>query len=246
MDYKAILYSYAPDEIRPLLKEFQIEELPRKRSSKPDYILVYGGDGTFLTSERDWPGVPKILIRRSRVSNEFIKKAPRKILDFIRKGDFQIKTFPKLVFHLGLIEGVATSDIIIRNLNPNQALRFRLEGEKNTKVPNEEIVGDGLVFATPLGAKGYYRSMTRGDFTKGFSIAFNNPTKAFDPIFLDDDFSVKVKITRENSLVCLDNLPSFWYLRQTEEILVKKHPQNTQIVDTTSFYSPEDQKKFFI
>ena len=31
-----------------------------------DVIICYGGDGTLLTSENRWPGVPKVPIKNSR------------------------------------------------------------------------------------------------------------------------------------------------------------------------------------
>jgi len=37
---------------------------------KPDIIVSFGGDGTFLSCERNYPGVPKILLREYRRKNK--------------------------------------------------------------------------------------------------------------------------------------------------------------------------------
>ena len=240
---EAILYSEFPEEIRPLLRELEVEELPLKRSSNPEFIISYGGDGTFLTAERDWPEIPKIVLRRSRVCEECKKDVPAKILHHMVSKKFEIKEFPKLVFYLGLTEGIATYDIILRNWNPNQALRFGLHQGKGGTYPKGEIIGDGLVFGTRIGAKGYYRSITREEKISHFALAFNNPCVPMNPVALEDQFSVEVEILRENAILCLDNLPSFWFLRAGDQFQVKKHHQKTRVIDFLEYYCEPCQKE---
>ena len=33
----------------------------------PEMVICYGGDGTLLFGEREYPGIPKILVRNSKV-----------------------------------------------------------------------------------------------------------------------------------------------------------------------------------
>ena len=34
---------------------------------KPDIVISLGGDGTYLRSERKWPGVPKIIVKYNSI-----------------------------------------------------------------------------------------------------------------------------------------------------------------------------------
>ena len=240
---KAIIYSPYLAEIRPLLKELDIEEIPRQRDSNPPFVITYGGDGSFLTAEQEWPEVPKIVLRRSRVCNTCREAVPRKALESLVCKKHDIRTFPKIVFNMGLTQGIATYDVVLRNWHPNQALRFCLENVSGGKVPDGEIIGDGLVMATPIGAGGYYRSITEGEFQSNFGLAFNNPTQPMEPISLADNFSVTVRILRENAFLCLDNLPSFWVLRVGDIFSVTKHPKVTRLVDILEFYCGNCRKE---
>ena len=42
------------DDLRPLLKMFPVKLV----ETEPDLVISYGGDGSLLGAERDFPGVP--------------------------------------------------------------------------------------------------------------------------------------------------------------------------------------------
>lgn len=233
---RAVLYTFAPDEIRPVLERFRIQELPAQRDVVPDCVITYGGDGTFLNAERDWPGVPKVVLRRSRVCSACRKRVPVEVLRDLAHASWKIIEYPKISFTLGLTETVATNDIILRNWNPNQALRFSLEDARGGKVPNGEIIGDGLVFATPAAESAYYQSITREAFRGAFGLAFNNPTVALRPVAFSEEFSLTVRILRENAILCIDNWPSFWFLRAGETFTICSSPLVTRVYDLRGYY----------
>jgi NAD kinase len=240
---KAVLSSPYMREIGPVFEELGIEVLPHDLSQKPNVVITFGGDGSFLSAESAWPGVPKVILRRSRVCKTCRKEVPRKVLQSLMKKDHAVREFPKIAFKMGLIEGVAANDIILRNWNPNQAIRFSLSEAQGASVSEDEVIGDGLVLATPIGAAAYYRSIVRQEFKSGFGLAFNNPTIPLSPIHFEGKFSVKVKILRENALLCLDNLPSFWVLKIRDSFTLTHHPGITRIVDILSYYCDDCQGK---
>lgn len=233
---KVILYSLNPAEIRPHLAALGYQELPNSRAEKPDLVVSHGGDGTFFTAEREWPGVPKLICRRSRVCNACQQNVPRLMLEHLRHKPVNIREYPKILFSIGLSDEVAVNDIILRNWNPNQALRFAFEATRGGDFPQGEIIGDGFVVATRIGARAYYRSITRQEFKSHFGLAFNNPTKSLDPIDLSQDFSLTVNILRENGLLCLDNLPSFMFLRAGDRFTVRPHSERTRVIDLPDYY----------
>ena len=47
------------DDIRPLLKKFDLEEC----DSDFELVITHGGDGALLGAERDYPGIPKFPLR---------------------------------------------------------------------------------------------------------------------------------------------------------------------------------------
>jgi NAD kinase len=240
---EAILYSFAPEEVRPFLKKYGIRELPLSRKSKPQVVITYGGDGTFFNAERDWPGIPKVFLRRSRVCAKCLKQVPRRVLQDLGKKDWTLRQYPKVAFTMGLVESVATNDIILRNWNPNQALRFGFSYAKGCKVPKGEIIGDGLVLSTEFGAGAYYQSITGEKFKSNFGLAFNNPTKPIKPVEIDGDFIMEIEILREYGVLCLDNLPCFWFLRAGETFTVKRHKEFTRVFDLMHYYCKACQRE---
>ena len=53
--YKVKLVGRNLEDLRPLLRMFPVEIV----DSEPDLVISYGGDGSLLGAERDFPGVPK-------------------------------------------------------------------------------------------------------------------------------------------------------------------------------------------
>lgn len=239
---KAFLVSFFADEILPLLKEFGVPLVRDPHADKPQTIIAYGGDGTFLNAERDFPGVPKLILRRPMGHHVDFGHLKRLLKDFVEK-EFPILEFPKISFHYGATEGVATADVILRNVHPNQALRFSLDGSRGGKCPKGEVVGDGLVLATPVGASAYYYSITRKGFSSNFGLAFNNPITDLPAVSLEDDFCMKVTVLREQGILCYDNLPCFWSLRPGEFFTVgKKKNAITRLWDVRKYYQEEGRK----
>jgi NAD+ kinase len=188
----------------------------------PDFIVCLGGDGTVLFSERSFPGVPKLVIKTSRVCRRY-GYAPHElfgVLGRIREGDFELVEELKLV---GMAEGVkieGLNEIQVHLKLPYSAVRFSVsvDGKEFSN-----LIGDGVVVATPFGSTGYYTATGGEPFEKGIGISFNNlHWKRFDSFVSPDDSVVKVAISRGPAWFLADNNKRFVELNAGDSAVVRK------------------------
>lgn len=196
----------------------------------PEYVISYGGDGTFLSSENKHPEVPKLVLKNSRVCKLCSKEDNDEILNKFIRGRFRIQELIKLEAKFQDKNLKAINDITIHNSDPRHAIRYmvRINGEK---IHEQEVIGDGVVIATPkLGATGYYRSITDSFFNVGIGLAFNNSTEAFDHMVLEEDTKIEIEIIRGPAKVYADNQEDFIELNDGDSILIKKSEEKGRIL----------------
>ncbi|MBI2449346.1 NAD(+)/NADH kinase [Candidatus Pacearchaeota archaeon] len=182
-------------EIKKKIKEYGFSF-----SVKPDFVLSMGGDGTFLVAERRYPGIPKILVKYNSICKKCAAFDIDHILQNIKDKNYKINEIEKLEASFNNKKLQAVNDIIVRNKQQYAALRFSLNVDSNNV---GEFIGDGIVASTSFGSTGYFHSITRKSFNKGFAIAFNNITEKRDPIFFNK--KVEIKILREQAIISADN-----------------------------------------
>ncbi len=194
----------------------------------PSFIISVGGDGTFLAAEREFPGIPKLAVRDSLICFKCHNEPLDQMLDFIGGGQGRVMDTPKLRCVVAERDLLATNDVVVRNRDPRHALRFRIfiDGKEF----GDTFIGDGVVAATPLGATGYYRSITRTTFDRGIGIAFNNCTEATEPLRLGDDARVGVQIVRSDAHLSVDNHPELSALCEGDTVSVCRAEQATRLV----------------
>ena len=165
----------------------------------PQAILCHGGDGTLLRADREWRDVPKVPVRlasRGRLCPDH-RLAAR--LAALAAGRLEREELLRLQLRVGSWRGLALNDVVLRNDSPATAVRLRLSAAEG------EVCGDGLVFATPFGSSGYYRSITRGLVREGFGVAFNNSTEERAALLLPEGAVVDVEVTRGPAILAVDN-----------------------------------------
>lgn len=188
----------------------------------PEVVICYGGDGIFLIGERVYPGVPKVLVKGSPISNKGHEIKIEKVLEKFNKKEFTIQEIKKLkAVYQGAFETrslVGVNDIVIRNSLPTEALRFKLK----TKNFNKEFIGDGLVIATNYGSSqgAYFYSITRKEFEKGIGIAFNNVTKKQESKIISEKDEIEIKITRGPGVLVADNNRDYINLEKGDKIKI--------------------------
>jgi len=194
----------------------------------PDFIITVGGDGTYLEAERIKPGIPKLLVKDSLICFKCHDEPLDEMLKIIQAGKSRFKEMIKLEAILGETRLLAVNDIILRNENPIHAIRFKVN--LNQKEVESNVIGDGVVVATPFGATGYYRSVTRSTFNQGIGVAFNNPTQAKQPLWFDESGELSLDITREVGQLVADNNPTIVKVHPGERIMIRKASEVAQLV----------------
>lgn len=195
-----------------------------KFSNNPEVIICFGGDGTLLHAERLHPGVLKLPIRDESICKTCNRGNLSVILKKFFKGEYQIKTEPKIEAKTKNQTLIATNDVVIRNADQHHAIRFELKTNKNTK----EAIGDGVVISTPFGSTAYYNSITRKTFKKGIGIAFNNTTKKIKPINTNNE--IKFELKRNKAYMTSDNNSKKIILSEGDEVIVRRAKQTLKLI----------------
>jgi NAD+ kinase len=214
---RVLLYSRHTDEILPAMQRKELNLV----SENPDIVVTYGGDGTLLGAERDWPSVPKVPIRRSKNWIKCDRHREDTILDNLENGNLERRRLLKLE---GIAKGrtiVGLNDVTLHHARVSTAVRYRvlINGEPYSG----EIIGDGLVVATPFGSKAYYRSITHSIFEVGIGLAFNNSTELVNHLVLSEESRVEIEITRGPALLVADNSPDPIDLELGDRASVRRH-----------------------
>ncbi|MFH1769932.1 MAG: hypothetical protein ABH828_00045 [archaeon] len=217
------------DEIREIAEKKGLKYV----SKDPHFVISLGGDGTFLISENKFPGVPKLLIRDSKICKKCVGSSKETILDFIKLNAFEIKEELKLEGSFRDNEFIAINDIIIRNKVPNQAIRFDVSINAEKKL--SEVIGDGIVVATPFGSSAYFKSITRQTFDEGLGIAFSNSVEYLEPMYVKKNQVIKVKLTRGDAEVAFDNERKVYIVKEGELIIIRKAAVGAKIITLEGF-----------
>jgi NAD kinase len=218
---KVAVVSWTPQVIRNELKKAGLNVV----NFRPDVVLAFGGDGTFLFSEQEYPGVPKLFVRHDR---ECLKPHHiNKIAAALKDGNYIIEEFPKLEAVVGKRKLVAMNDINV-HYTPPTAMRFAVK--VGQRVLAECAVGDGLVIATPYGSTGYYKSITRSVFAHNFGLAFNNPTQPMKTVSVPEDSTVTVGIIRGPGVLAADCNKKVIPLKDKDIIKIKKANQPARLI----------------
>lgn len=185
----------------------EAEELVRAHgfeivTDEPELVMSYGGDGTLLIAEERYPGVTKVPLKKSEICKKCSLLPNEELLEAIRAGAFAVEELYKLEARFGDTTLRAASEISVRNEDPRRAIRFqfRIDG----RPWSHELIGDGILFSTPFGSTGYYRSITRSFFETGLGIAFNNVTEPVDHLIVSDAAEIAVTVTRGPALLIAD------------------------------------------
>ncbi|MBI3632967.1 MAG: hypothetical protein HY226_01605 [Candidatus Vogelbacteria bacterium] len=189
---KVLLYGKNSSQLSELLVKYGLEQVVES----PDVVISFGGDGTYLLSERDFPGVPKVMIRDSKICKKCVNLPTEEVLKRLSLRQYVDNDIIKLEAEYDGKKYLAVNDIIMSRSVPTAAIRYRVRINDISYLDGREIVGDGLVVATPFGSGAYYRSITDGVFSVGLGLAFNNSTEQVDHIIIKETDRVMFELTR--------------------------------------------------
>ena len=225
---KVIIFGKNTKKIEKMSKKLGIEVV----NSNPDFVISSGGDGTFMLSENKFPGIPKILLKESKICKKCTPNlSHEEILLHIKEKKYKLEKLQKLeATALGkTISGI--NDIIIHNSNPRQAIRYTLKIDDLQQ--NEEIIGDGIVVSTIFGSSGYYKSITDSVFEIGIGLAFNNSTEQSDHIVINDKRKIKFTLLRGPAEVFADNIKDRIKIKKGDSVLIKVSKDFSSIAKPT-------------
>ncbi len=213
-----VVFRRDPSKVRKVLvaEGFEVVE------ENPDFIVCYGGDGTVLFSERKFPEVPKLIIKTSRACRmyDYDLSDLRGLLSKIKAGNYQIHTEMKLETVAKGERLVGLNEIQIHLKLPIYAVRFSLSADGKE---HKELIGDGVIVATPFGSTGYYNATGGESFEKGIGISFNNlHNKNAKSFVVPEDLVVKLTVTRGPAWLLADNNENFVELDAGDAVTVRK------------------------
>ncbi len=217
------------DELAPLLsgQEFEVVE------DFPELVITYGGDGTMLGAEREFPCVPKLPLRDQAETRCPAHKDLSVMLNSFLNGTLHRNELMKIA---GFVNGKSLSginDVFIHNEDRGGALRYRvcIDGEPY----GLEIIGDGVGISTVLGSTAYYRSITHSIFRVGIGLAFNNSTEVTNHQVLPEDSVIKVRLIRGPAVLVADNSMELLRINAGEEVVLKKTPESAIVYGLDEF-----------
>lgn len=222
---KVSLFGKNSDSIRHFIPQYNLELV----DDKPDVIISYGGDGTLLSSERKFPGIPKLPIRDSKVCKKCPPHSTGTLLEALSQKRLNFQEFPKLEAKSGTEDILAINDIVIRNSTPMHALRFRVF-KNDEPLKSDPIIGDGIVATTPFGSTGYYQSITRKILNHGFAVAFNNTTKPLEPLKFSGGDEIRLTVVRGPGSLSSDNNSKIYSLRENDEVKIFASTHTARII----------------
>ncbi len=238
---KILLTGKNAKNIEPLVRSLGFKIV----TSNPDAIISYGGDGTLLSSERKYPGIPKLPIRDSLICNKCPDHDETALLKQLLESQLSFKEYKKLHTNVAGKELYALNDFVIRNEEQIHSIRFKILYDDST--PSELLIGDGIVVTTPFGSTGYFKNITGESFTDGFAVALNNVTeKNSKATYLDQDEDNKkdgwekicFQLVRGKATLTFDNSEDIFHLPEGTKLSFKLSDQVAQIYEAQSLRCP--------
>ncbi len=221
---KVIIFGNHPDEFATLVKSVGLEIVQHN----PDLVISYGGDGTLISSEREYPGIPKLPIRRDSVSQKCSEHQNDLVLKKLLDNTIELVEYPKLKTSFFYKDFLALNDFVIRNASPIHTIRFKINAPVEIN-PDQLYIGDGIVIATSFGSSGYFKSITNKTFADGFALAFNNTTEQTAPIYLKPSNTITFELVRGQATLSYDNSPDIFNLDEGSQIAFSQSDQVAKI-----------------
>ena len=229
MIMKVAVVSRYKEDIVPVLEQCGVEISDKS----PDAVIAYGGDGTFLSSERAFPGLPKLPLRDSRTGPLCAAHNIRNLVERFASGKLEKSELIKINGFFMNKKITALNDIFIHNYNRNRAIRSSVWIDDELYL--KEDMNDGIGIATPHGSTAYFRNITNCIFRSGIGLAFSNSRDHSTHIVVPEYSVIRIKVTRGPVVVVYDNADETDRLEPGEEISVRKSDKSLVVYGLKDF-----------
>jgi NAD+ kinase len=150
------------------------------------------------------------------------------LLNNIRSGRYTLSQEIKLETTINDETLLGLNELQVRAKLPISALRFSLYVDQKRF---ENLIGDGVVVATPFGSTGYYKSTGGQRFKKGIGISFNNLHNAkIESFVVSENLVVQVEINRGPAWILADNYERFIELNDNDTCTITKSENIAQFI----------------
>ncbi len=245
---RTLLFGAHANELLAEVERYPNVTLAQSEQEHPDVVICYGGDGTLLTAERKWPGVPKAPIRNSHRGHRCLAHPAPEIIERLANNRLYRTEFTKLACQVRSSQGrstafpyLAMNEINVHMGRINSAVRFKLWIDEEPFEDGHEILGDGFVVSTPFGSTAYFNQITRGVFHTGIGIAFKFIKAPVNHVIVPESFTVRAVITRGPAVLAHDNAPEYHDLEEGDELIVQRHKEPAVILTWEPMKYPSDQ-----
>lgn len=210
-------------------------------------IVTIGGDGTILYAARNYAD-PRILPVRAGTSkgnraafdvDQLVEKLQELEDGSAGLSSHQFTTLTAEVDGVELENGFqALNEISLHHSSPVLAATFgaRIVDDRVWEFP--ELIGDGVLVATPFGSTGYFTAITDETFTEGFGVAFNNihtPAETPEMILCSESVVVELELlsTKRSSGAVLtrDDDDTPYELSEGETITIRAGDRTVELLD---------------
>lgn len=227
---KVLLYGKHIQDLEKVVKDLSFEVVAKN----PDVVISYGGDGTLLSAEREYPDIPKLPVRNNQFCKKCSKHQDEVVLKKLLEGSLNLKEHKKLHINIYGKDLYTLNDFVIRNDDATHTIRF-----KTSSTGDKLFIGDGVVISTPFGSSGYFKSITQLTFDKGSGLAFNNTTEKNDPLYFSEGQTLEFQLIRGKAVLSFDNSPDKFSIPEGTTLSFGSSDQVAKIYEDTSLRCPD-------
>jgi NAD+ kinase len=210
-------------------------------------IVVLGGDGSILHAAREYEAPTILPVRtgtskghRTSVDEDELVAAVERIETGRDGGAVHVDSYDTLAARGEPLPAdyTALNDVCLHHREPTLAAEF--EAHLHTAAGTrsfDDLIGDGLVVATPFGSSAYFRAITGRTFEAGIGVAFNNihhPPEAPESVRLPPSGRVEVAVTETQNaaaaVLTRDNDPGQIRLDRGESVEITRAAETVDIL----------------